>query len=134
MYERQVAQAKRMIQKYANNQLSTWRKSNSTSADATKPWNTSSSGTPQDFKVYIVFVQPGLKLQALFTMLQGTSVPMGAPSAIMAQAVDAVSGESFTPAINDTVIAPDNTKYNIKDFNVVRPDGVTAILYKLDLG
>lgn len=133
MYERQVATAKRLIKKYANNQLSTWRKSNASPPDSTQPWKTAkTSPTPTDYKVYIVFVSPGNKLAALFHLVAGTSIPFGGPSGLMAQAVDAISGTSFEPDINDTVIDPSGESFVIKDFNIVKPDGVTAILYKLD--
>lgn len=132
MYERQVATAKRLIKKYSGGKLSTWRKSNATSADNTKPWVTSSSGTPTDYKVYIVFVQPGRGLNALFTMFAGTSVPTGAPTGLMAEARDAVNNTTFEPDINDTVIDPSGEAFVIKDFNIVKPDGATAILYKLE--
>jgi hypothetical protein len=119
VYDRQIAQAKRMIK--AKGKRVTWTKHDATQ-DVNKPWKTTSAGTPTTYPVYVVFTSPGAFLQALVHMVAGTSVPTGAPDAIMAAV-------PFTPEENDS-ISSDGEIFVIKDFNIVAPNG-EPILYKL---
>lgn len=120
VYDRQIAQAKRMIK--AKGKLVTWIKHNA-KQDTNKPWKTAiDASKPTAYQVYIVLTSPGTFLNALTHMFPGTSVPTGAPDAIMAAV-------PFTPEENDT-IEDGSEIYVIKDFNVVAPNG-EPILYKL---
>jgi len=123
VFNRQIAQAKRMIK--AKGELVTWVKHTAISSNPAQPWNTSDPGgpAPTPITAYIVFTNQKGLADSLFHLMQGTSVPMGGPSGLMAQV-------PFVPEINDTVIRASGVKLVVKDFNVVSPNG-EVILYKL---
>lgn len=122
-YDRAIASAKRLIKK--NGQLVNWIKHDVVVGDPTKPWAVSAADplTPPA-PVYIVFLTPKGKLSnELFHLMQGTSVPQGAPTGLMASV-------AFTPAIDDKVDR-DGKILRVKAMDIVAPSGV-PILYKLE--
>ncbi len=122
VYARQIAQAKRMIK--AKGELCTWKKHHAVSTNPQQPWKTvKADPIPDPLFASIVFTNPGAKLDALFHLINGTSIPQGAPSGIMAQV-------PFTPEINDSVVRSSGEELVIKSFNIVAPNG-EVILYKL---
>jgi hypothetical protein len=139
VYDRQIATALRLIAK--KGQAVTWVKHNAQQGNI-QPWKTSkvpsgygvggygaggygvgNSDAPS-YAVSIVFLAPKSGLQALFALMQGTSIPTGAPVGLMG----AVTG--FTPEINDMVMRGPKAMV-IKDFDIVAPNG-EVILYKLE--
>jgi hypothetical protein len=123
VYDRQIAQAKRTIK--AKGELCQWVSNSNLTPNPSQPWKTTApSPLPTNPQVYIVFLTPGTKLGALIHLLQGTSVPEGGPSGLMAQV-------PFQPAIDDSIIRSSGQTFTIKDLNIVSPNG-EVILYKLD--
>lgn len=122
-YVRQIASAQRIIKK--KGLLVTWNK-HVVVTDSTKPWKTT-PGVPQIYTAYIFLKShSGGGLTALFHLMTGTEVPMGAPDAIM-------GAVPFTPELTDQVIAviAGVTKtFVVKAIDIVMPDG-NPILYKL---
>jgi hypothetical protein len=119
----EIAMATEMIQE--NGELCQWVSNSNLTPNPSQPWKTTApSPLPDNPKVYIVFTSPGMKLSSLVHLLQGTSIPEGGPSGLMAQV-------PFEPAINDEVIRSSGERLTIKDFNIVSPNG-EVILYKLD--
>lgn len=139
VYDRQIATALRLIK--AKGQLVTWQKHNAQQGSS-QPWKTSKppvgygvggygaggfgvgDGSPAGYPVSIVFLAPKSGLQALFALMQGTSVPTGAPMGLMGAVT------AFTPEITDVVLRGPKSLV-IKDFNIVAPNG-EIILYKLE--
>lgn len=120
-YDRQKALATRLIKK--KGQLVVWQRQGLVQ-NSTTPWKHDTSTPPAPIPVFIVFLSPKTTgLNELFHLMQGTSVPDGAPRGLMASV-------SFIPAIDDTVIRGTDT-LRIKSMDIVAPDG-DPILYKLE--
>lgn len=119
----EIAMATEMIQE--NGELCQWVSNSNVTPNSAQPWKTAAPNSPPTpVQVRIVFVSPGNKLSALVHLLQGTSVPEGGPSGLMAQV-------PFQPEIDDAVVRSSGEKLTIKDFNEVSPNG-EVVLYKLD--
>lgn len=119
-YDRSIAQATRMIKKYG--QLVTWIQQGIQVSPA-EPWKDMGID-PETFPVFIVFLTPKGRLSnELFHLMQGTTVPEGAPTGLMAKV-------PFTPALNDKVLRGTET-LNVKSMDIVAPNG-EPILYKLE--
>lgn len=119
VFDRQIATAKRLIQK--NGKVCTWTKYNNTVADSSKPWKTA-AGASSTFQVPIVFLIPKRARNELFHLMEGTSVPDGAPYALMAAV-------PFVPEINDS-ISTGTDNFVIKAIDIVGPNG-DPILYRM---
>lgn len=121
IYDRQIAQAKRLIAK--KGQLVTWVPQDVTIPDNTKPWKTAPVGSPPTFPVSMVFLSSGKTvIEAQSHLFTGTSVPDGAPKALMGVV-------PFTPKINDTVLRGSET-LTVKSIDTLAPNG-DPILYTI---
>ena len=120
IYDRQIATATRLIEKYG--QTITWRKVGILTPDATQPWE-NTNGTTVDYSPKMVFISKW-RDQILLKYLKGTDIPTGDITGLMAT-------QSFIPAINDTIVRGSDN-YVVKDINTVSPNG-TAILYVVTL-
>jgi hypothetical protein len=120
-YDRQVAQAVKLIAKYG--QLVTWRKQTVEQADVNAPWKTTAkAGQPVDYSVKIVFPRDGKGLaNALYHLIKGTDVPTGAPRGLMASV-------AFTPELTDLVIR-DGVKMMIKTIDPLAPGGIILLYH-----
>lgn len=120
IYDRQIVRAQAQIKR--KGVAAIWTQRNVT-VNSQEPWKSSVAVDPPTFNVFIVLLTPKGIANALAHLMKGTSVPMGAPDALM-------GAVPFTPAINDTVTVG-LLSYVIKDFDIVAPNG-RPILYKLE--
>lgn len=121
VYDRQIARAIKQIKK--KGQLVIWQQPGLVH-NSTQPWRHDDATPPDPIPVSIVFLSPKTTgLNELFHLMQGTSVPDGAPRGLM-------GAVEFTPAIKDVVIRGSET-LRIKSIDIVAPNG-DPILYKLE--
>lgn len=120
VYDRQIARTIKKIKQ--KGQLVIWQQPGLVQNTA-EPWRHDDAVPPDPIPVYIVFLSPKTtSLNELFHLMQGTTVPDGAPRGLMG-AVD------FTPAENDKVLRGSET-LRVKSIDIVAPNG-DPILYKL---
>lgn len=119
VYDSFVALALKLIKK--DGQAVTWYKNNEV-ANGTQPWKTT-AGSDVAYPVTMVFLTPGGKIgNSEIRLDPGTSVPEGAPRALMGQV-------PFTPQMNDRV-KRGSEWLMIKDVDIVAPNG-EIVLYKI---
>lgn len=119
-YARQIATAKRLIEKHGENVI--WTKRVVTEGD--KPWK-EVAGQAEEFPVSMLFLRPGSSLAtAIFQLMKGTDVVTGGVRALMAAQV------SFEPEMTDYVVR-DGVSMSISRFNPLAPAGI-AILYEIE--
>jgi len=133
VYDSQIALALRLIA--AKGATATWQKHVEITPDPEQPWKTQPAPTLQDqpppvsgpsYQVKMVLLEPKQDIRyPLWHLMQGTEIPAGAPFALMAQV-------PFEPQTNDIVVV--GTKnYVVKSIDVVAPNDVEKILYKIQL-
>lgn len=115
VYARQIASAKRLIEK--KGAKVTWRKPADASQDADKPWN-AEPNPPQDFPVSIAFFDDGGR--AFASLMKGTDLPTGYELGYM-------PAVTFEPGVGDDVIR-NGEALRVAYVKPLQPDG-TPILY-----
>lgn len=126
-FARQIASALRLIAK--NGLVCSWVKQN-VAVSGGQPWKLTQVANPPTFQVSIVFLSSGSSfLNALSHLINGTSIPTGAPRGLM-------GAVPFIPEVTDKLIwipptGGGNQTLIVKGIDPVAPNG-RPILYKID--
>lgn len=122
VFDRQIATAKRLIEK--NGELSQWVVRTQNAPNPDTPWIPTGE-TDVSNPVKIVFLPVGTRFLELVQMIAKTEVPTGSQKGLMA-AVD------FVPQIDAVIIRPSGDRqYKVKSIDTISPNG-QIILYKLE--
>ena len=120
VFERQIATAKRLIEKYGEDCL--WQQPGERDPDA-KPWHGSNENAPDPTPVKIAFFPNGGDMAAVIAALGDTDATVASEYGLMS-AVD------FDPATSDTLTDSAGNNVEIVKMTPLRPNG-EIILWKL---
>lgn len=119
VFDRQIAQAVRQISQ--KGQTVTWRQVRDGAGDVEQPWKPGAAENT-DVQVKIVFLPESARNLEFLRLLQGTSVPTGNLTGLMA-------AQTFIPKVKDIVIR-DGVPMGVCSVDPLAPNG-EIIMYSL---
>lgn len=123
VYDRQTANALRMIAKYGES--CTWFANvDSVPPDPSKPWETGDDEPVEHIGIKIAFFPLEIEQYKSYQVMTGTEVPTGVYIAYMGRV-------PFEVGIKDSIRRSDGKMLAIVNMNVVNPNGEGAILYEI---